>query len=82
MVLPDGVKPGMTADLVIKTASRENVLFIPKDAVFEKENKKFVKIVKNQKDAEEKEITIGLEGSDGNIEILSGLESGEKVIIE
>ena len=29
----EGIKPMMTADLVIKTSSKENVLFIPEDAI-------------------------------------------------
>ena len=80
--IPEGLKSGMTADLVIKTATRENVLFVPKDAISEKDGKSFVKILKNKKDFEEREIKTGLEGSDGNVEIISGLSEGAKVIIE
>lgn len=78
--LPDGVKPGMTADLIIKTAFRENVLIIPEDAIQEKDGKTIVQILKNET-IEEKEIKVGLEGSDNMVEIVSGLLEGEKIIL-
>ncbi|MBZ9578589.1 efflux RND transporter periplasmic adaptor subunit, partial [Patescibacteria group bacterium] len=34
---PEKIKPGMTADIIIKTASRENVLVIPEEAVEKKD---------------------------------------------
>jgi HlyD family secretion protein len=37
--IPEGIKPGMTADLIIKTDSKENVLTIPKDAIQKKNGK-------------------------------------------
>jgi len=79
---PFGLRPGMTADLVIKTDSRENVLYISKDAVIEKNGKKFVEVLDDKNQKQEREIKTGLEGSDGNVEIISGLQKGEKVIIE
>ncbi len=78
--LLDKIKPGMTADLIIKTAQKENVLVIDEEAVQEKDNKVFVEILRDGK-IEEKEIETGFVGSNDMIEIISGLESGEKVII-
>ena len=78
--LLDKIKPGMTADLIIKTAQKENVLVIDEEAVQEKDNKVFVEILRDGK-IEEKEIETGFLGSNDMIEIISGLESGEKVII-
>jgi len=77
---PQGIKPGMTADIVIKVASRDNVLFIPKTAIEKKGDKTLVKILQGE-NFEEREIKIGLIGSDDNIEIISGLDEGEKVVI-
>lgn len=79
--LPAGVKPGMTADIKIITAKKDNVLFLSEDAIYRKENKQFVQVYKNGK-IEEREITTGLKSSEGLVEIISGLKEGEKVIIK
>lgn len=78
--LPEGVKPGMTADLTIETAQRENVLILPEEAVKEAGGKITVTVSKG-KDFSEKEIEIGLKGNNNMIEIVSGLEEGEEVVI-
>ncbi|MCK5044795.1 efflux RND transporter periplasmic adaptor subunit [Candidatus Parcubacteria bacterium] len=76
----EGVKQGMTADLIIKTAQKENVLVIDEDAVQEKDDKVFVEVLTDGK-IEEREIETGLLGSNDMMEIISGLEAGEKVIL-
>lgn len=76
----EGLKPGMTADIVIKTISKENVLIISEEAVL-KNGKTMVKVFKNGK-IEEREIEVGLEGNDGKVEVISGLSEGEEVVIE
>lgn len=78
---PDKIKPGMTADVVIKTAAKENVLVIPKTALEEKDGKTFVQVLKG-KNFEEREIKIGLQGSNDMVEVVSGLAKGEKVAIK
>jgi len=79
--IPEGLKPGMTADLVIKTASKENVLLLPTDAIQKKDGKTFVQVSKNGK-TEDREIQIGLQGNQGETEVISGLNQGEKVILK
>lgn len=76
----DGLRPGMTADLVIKTASKENALFITKDAISEN-GRKTVEVYKDGK-SEIREIQTGLEGNDNRVEIISGLSEGEQVVIK
>ncbi len=78
--LPGGVRPGMTADLVIKTAEKENVLMVPEDVIQKKDGKKFVEVLVGEK-PEEREVETGLLGSDDLIEIISGLNEGDQVII-
>jgi len=78
--MPDGLKPGMTADLVIQAALKENVLVIPEDALHEKDDKKTVQVFQDG-EVKDKEIEIGLIGSNDLIEVISGLEEGEKVIL-
>ncbi len=78
--IPAGVKPGMTADLEIRTATKENVLVVPEDVLQEKNGKIIVEILEGEK-IEEKEIEVGLKGSNDMVEILSGLSEGEEVIL-
>jgi multidrug efflux pump subunit AcrA (membrane-fusion protein) len=78
--IPEEAKPGMTVDLVFKTASKENVLMIPQTAVRKKEGRTFVEILQGKAFAE-KEVVLGLSGKDEMVEIVSGLSEGEKVIL-
>ena len=73
------VKSGMTADIIIITDSKEDVLIIPRRAVIEKDGKSMVKVPINE-DFQEIEVETGLVSSDGNIEIISGLKEGDQVI--
>lgn len=79
--IPQNIKPGMTADIFIKTASRENVLVIPEDAIEKKDSKTVIQLLKGEI-IKEREVEIGLQGSDGMVEVVSGLEAGEEVVIE
>ncbi len=77
----DKIRPGMTADVVIKTASKENVLVVPDTAIIERDNRYIVKVLKGEQ-IEEREIKIGLEGSNNLVEVVSGLKEGEEVVVE
>lgn len=77
----EGVRPGMTADLIIKTALREDVLTVSDDAIWQKNGKKMVEVYKNG-NITEREIEIGLDGTNDLVEIISGLEEGEEVVLK
>ena len=79
---PEGIKSGMTADVKIKTLTKENVLTVPQGAIQTKNGDKIVQIYKNKKNMEDRKIVIGIEGSDGTTEVISGLDVGEKVILK
>jgi len=74
------IKSGMTANVDIKTASRENVITVPQRAVAAKNGDKAVNILKDDGTIVEIKVKTGLRGSDGNIEILEGVSEGDKVI--
>jgi len=74
------IKPGMTANVVIITDFKENVLTVPARAVIEKEGRKIVRRMTNDEEYEEVSVETGLRGTDGKIEIISGLKEGDKVI--
>ncbi len=75
------IKPGMTANIDISTAKKENVLVIPQRAVTTKDGGRYALLDKGNGKTEEKEIKLGLRGSDGKFEVLDGLNEGEKIII-
>jgi len=79
----ENIKPGMTANLTIETASKSNILTVPARTVQYEGNKAYVQVLtkdeKGNQTAEKREVTTGLE-SDQNIEITSGLKEGEEVI--
>jgi len=72
------IKPGMTANLDILTAKKENVLMIPFQALKEESTRKYVQIVEDGK-LKDIDIEIGLKG-DVNIEVLKGLSEGQQVV--
>ncbi len=74
------IKSGMSADLIIKTAFRKNVLFIPSRAIHERNGSFWVKVLK-EGEIEERKIKPGIKGSDGVTEIIEGLQEGEEVIV-
>jgi HlyD family secretion protein len=73
------IRPGMTADLDVIISEAENVVCIPKHAVIRREGKTLVNINKGNKLIPQ-EVTTGIE-DDVKIEILSGLEVGDTLII-
>jgi RND family efflux transporter MFP subunit len=78
--LPEGVRPGMTADIIIQTVFKENVLVISENAIKQRDDKFIVEVFKDGI-IEEREIKIGLKGEDNRVEIISGLKEGEQVVI-
>ena len=78
----DDVRPGMTANINIITETKKDVLVIPQRAVLEQEGKKIVRVVKEVAAGvfEEREVTTGLRGDEGKIEIISGLSEGENIV--
>lgn len=75
-------KNGMSADLDIETAEKNNVISIPERAIKDDNERKYVEIIKDDKTnaIERVYITTDLRGDEGMIEITSGLKGGEKVV--
>ena len=74
------VKIGMSADVDILTAVREQVLVVPARAVRGRAAALYVQVPRATGDPEERTVTIGLRGEDGLVEVLSGLTEGEQVV--
>ncbi|MFH1582540.1 MAG: efflux RND transporter periplasmic adaptor subunit [bacterium] len=77
---PEDLRPGMTTDLNIRTDLRENVLTLDEDAIQKKDGKTIVEVLK-EGEVKEREVSIGLKGNNNLVEVISGLEEGEEVIL-
>ncbi|MES2214389.1 MAG: efflux RND transporter periplasmic adaptor subunit, partial [Patescibacteria group bacterium] len=74
------LRSGLTANLRIQTANKEGVVKIPAYAVEKTGNRSFVRIMDGE-DEVEKDVTLGLKGKDGTIEVISGLSGTEKLVV-
>jgi len=74
------IKSGMTANVVLKTDKRENVLYIPSRSLRSGDNGRFVRVLVNGQ-AQDRQIVTGLRADDGKVEILEGLQQDEEIII-
>jgi len=85
------IKPGMTANIDILTAEKDNVVAIPQRAIVTKDGSKVVRILNTVTDPQHPDKTIeqldtvtvetGLKGSSGDVEIISGMNEGDKVVV-
>ena len=77
----DHLKPGLTTNITVHAAQKDNVIAVPRRAVIDKEGKKIIRIIGDDEHISEIEVTTGLLGSDGYIEIISGINEGSRVVI-
>jgi len=75
------IKSGMTADMEISTDKKSAVVVIPSRAVITKDGKKRVRVLEDGKVVVEKQVQVGLRGTEGEVEIISGIDEGEEVIV-
>ena len=73
------VKSGMTTNVTVSTASRENTLYIPSRAVRTNDEKYVRVLVGNE--VKDMPVKLGLKADDGKIEVLSGLQEGDLVVL-
>ncbi|MFA6427028.1 MAG: HlyD family efflux transporter periplasmic adaptor subunit [Candidatus Magasanikbacteria bacterium] len=71
---------GMTANVVFNTEEKQNALFIPQRVIKIDGSKKTVRVLENE-EIKEVEVTTGLRGDNGLIEIVSGLSEGQDVVV-
>jgi HlyD family secretion protein len=76
----DRLRSGMTADVDILTAEKQDVILIPQRAVISANSDKLVRVLEKGNQVKEVKVKTGLRGSSGEIEILEGLSEGDKVI--
>ncbi len=76
------IKPGMTANMTIMVAKKDNILSIPYSAVINKNKKQYARVITDSKTKSFKEVEVqtGLQADGGLIEILSGIEEEQEVV--
>lgn len=74
------IKSGMTANIDILTAQKNDVISIPYRALIIRNGEKIVKILNDDGTIKEIKVEVGLRGSDGNMEITEGISEGDRVI--
>lgn len=75
------VKSGMTANIEILIELKNNVLTVPQKTISTDQGKKTVQVLVSKNEIRDQEVTTGQRGSDGRIEILSGLNRGDQVVL-
>jgi len=71
---------GSKVNIKIKIDDKDNILIVPEEAVYEKNEKTYVEVLENG-DPKEVEVVLGIENEDF-IEIIDGLEEGQEVILD
>ncbi|MEN9649673.1 MAG: hypothetical protein RL094_640 [Candidatus Parcubacteria bacterium] len=74
------IKSGMTANIVIQTDKRQDVIIIPQQAIFLKNGQKMV-TVKSASGSQDRVVQTGSINNNGEIEIVSGLAAGDQVLV-
>lgn len=75
------LKEGMTGNIDIETAKREGVLWVPYRALIKEGGKTFASVKRDDQTFEKVEVSTGLEGDEGVIEVKSGLQENDEVTI-
>ena len=75
------IRSGMSANVLITTEKKENVIAVPQGIVKTRDGKKFV-MIQEGKNILEREVQTGIVSSLGQIEVISGLNNGDVVVIK
>lgn len=73
------IKSGLTANITIKTNSKEDVLILPQYAILQNDQGTFVKTLENGV-VKQNQVTLGITDQEGNVEVISGTTEGQQVI--
>lgn len=74
------LKSGMTANVTVQSAHKENVVAIPRRAVVRTGGQYKVRVISADGSQREVDVTLGVLGSDGYVEITQGLTGGETIV--
>lgn len=74
------LKPGMYANVMIDVPSREDVLKIPERAVIRSGARNVAFVTRGEGKFQPRQLQLGAEGGDGEVQVLAGLQEGEEVV--
>ncbi len=76
------IRSGMTANINILTQDKDEVVLVPYRAIKDKDGDKYVQVVEDDINTPiETKVVTGSRGSDGRVEIISGLNAGSRIAI-
>jgi Cu(I)/Ag(I) efflux system membrane fusion protein/cobalt-zinc-cadmium efflux system membrane fusion protein len=75
------LKPGMYADIYLKSVVATDSLVIPQEAVIDSGVRKIVFVALGEGKFQPREVNIGLEGNDNEFQVLEGLSEGEEIVL-
>ena len=75
------IKPGMTANVSVEVARATNALLLPSRAIFEKDGRRYVSRKLPNGTIEDIMIELGIRGTNGEVEIRSGIQESDTVVI-
>lgn len=75
------IRSGMTANVTIKRTLKENALTLPSRAIITEDGASSVMKINEKGPAQKSPVTLGVRNGSGTVEILSGLSSGDTVLI-
>ncbi len=77
---PDSrLKSGLTANIDIKTRSKDNILILPQYAILQNDSGTFVETLVDNAIVQNP-VTLGISDQKSNVEIISGVTEGEQVL--
>lgn len=76
------IKPGMTANMTIKVANRDNAIAVSSNAIINQNGEQFVRVIDNPKTKTYHQVKVqtGLQADGGLVEILDGLSVGQEIV--
>jgi len=77
---PLGVRPGGFVTIAIVRETHSDAILLPREAVIRELQSAHVFVIKDDQTAERRDITLGME-EDDHLEVTSGLESGDVVVV-
>jgi len=75
------LKPGMYADIYLKSVVAKNSLVIPQEAVIDSGMRKIVFVALGDGKFQPRDVNIGLEGNGDEYQVLDGLSEGEEIVL-
>ena len=75
------LKPGMYADIFLKSVVAKKSLVIPQEAVIDSGVRKIVFVAIGKGKFQPRNVNIGLEGNENEFQVLEGLSEGEEIVL-